>query len=87
MVLSQSGDEPLASGIPEARQPRRPTLKHPAKMARQAAYWRAHGRAEVAERLEAELAGAGRCKRCGRALRDPESVADSIGPECRRKNL
>jgi hypothetical protein len=60
-------------------------LAKPGKLAAQAAYWRAHGRADVAERLERELAGAGRCVRCGRALSHPRSVADSIGPECRRK--
>lgn len=24
----------------------------------------------------------GRCRRCGRPLRDPSSVAEGIGPEC-----
>lgn len=58
---------------------------NPAKLARQAAYWRARGRPEVAERLEAELAGAGRCRKCGRRLTATASVEQSIGPECQRK--
>ena len=57
----------------------------PFKQAKAAAYWRAKGRPDVAERFEAELVAAGRCRICGRALSDPRSVADSIGPECRRK--
>jgi hypothetical protein len=57
-------------------------LDHPAKLARQAAYWRTRGRADVAEALEAELAGAGRCKRCGRTLTDPASIARGLGPDC-----
>jgi len=60
-------------------------LAHPAKLAAQAAYWRAHGRPDIAERLEGALVAAARCKRCGRPLRDPASVADSTGPECKRK--
>lgn len=36
----------------------------------------------LAGALEAALAGACRCSRCGRALRDPVSVARGIGPEC-----
>jgi hypothetical protein len=35
--------------------------------------------------LEALLARIGACRRCGRLLRDPVSVAAGIGPECRRK--
>jgi hypothetical protein len=57
----------------------------PAKVAHAAAYWRARGRDDVAELLEADLAAAGRCKRCGRALTDPLSVADSIGPKCKKE--
>jgi hypothetical protein len=38
-----------------------------------------------AEEVEQKLAANGRCVRCGRALSDPKSVQDSIGPECRRK--
>lgn len=59
-------------------------LRHPAKLARQAAYWRAHGRLDVAERLEAELQQAGRCRRCGRTLTDPDSMARDLGPDCAR---
>ena len=57
-------------------------LAHPAKLAGQAAYWRAHGRGDVADRLEAQLVGDGRCRRCGRALTDPVSVERGVGPEC-----
>lgn len=32
--------------------------------------------------LEALLAAWGRCRSCGRLLRDPESVRAGIGPEC-----
>jgi hypothetical protein len=38
-----------------------------------------------AEELEQKLASTGHCIRCGRALTDPKSVQDSIGPECRKK--
>jgi hypothetical protein len=58
---------------------------NPTKLARQATYWRRHGRADVAERLEAALVAAGRCKMCGRTLTDPASLRGGIGPECRRK--
>lgn len=58
------------------------SLAHPGKLARQAAYWRAHGRPERAERLEAALVAGGRCKRCGRPLRDPVSIAAGVGPDC-----
>jgi hypothetical protein len=54
-------------------------------MAKAAAYWRGRGRDDVAERFEADLAAAGRCRRCGRALTDPVSVESGIGPECRTK--
>lgn len=61
------------------------SVAHPSKLARQAAYWRAHGRLDVAERIEAELVAAGRCRRCGRLLTDPESVSRGIGPDCESK--
>jgi hypothetical protein len=54
----------------------------PSRTARALAYWRAHGRDDVAERLEADLAAAGRCRRCGRRLLRAESVAAGVGPEC-----
>jgi hypothetical protein len=57
----------------------------PTKLAKAAAYWHARDRHEIAERFEVELRGQGRCVRCGRTLTDPRSVADSIGPECRRR--
>jgi hypothetical protein len=57
-------------------------LDHPGKLARQARYWRDHGRGDVAERLEGELVAAGRCRICGRTLTDPGSVAAGVGPEC-----
>jgi hypothetical protein len=60
-------------------------LTHPGKLAYQAAYWRAHGHVETAERIEAELAAAGRCVRCGRTLTDPESVSRGIGRDCLAK--
>lgn len=37
---------------------------------------------EVGDALEAELGRTGRCRRCGRTLRHPSSVAAGIGPEC-----
>jgi hypothetical protein len=63
----------------------RRSLRHPKKLAWQPRYWRLHGPLGAAERIEQELADAGRCERCGRLLTDPKSLADSIGPECRRK--
>ena len=57
----------------------------PAKMAAQAAWYRAHGDTYTAERLEAKLVQVGRCKRCGRGLTDPRSVKRGIGPECERQ--
>jgi hypothetical protein len=62
-------------------------LSNPGKLARQAAWHRVHGRTVDAERLETALAAAGRCKVCGRSLRDPESVTRGIGPECWSKGL
>lgn len=35
--------------------------------------------------LRAILAGAERCRVCGRELKDPESVRLGIGPDCRAK--
>jgi Family of unknown function (DUF6011) len=35
--------------------------------------------------LSLEIWTEGRCCRCGRSLTVPESVADGIGPECRRR--
>jgi hypothetical protein len=61
------------------------TVTHPAKLAAQAAYWRAHGRPDVAERLEHDLVAMGRCRRCGRTLSDPASVERGVGPDCRAK--
>ena len=57
-------------------------VHHPGKLAAQATYWRAHHRPDVAERLEAQLADAGRCLRCGRTLTDPASVELGVGPDC-----
>jgi hypothetical protein len=57
---------------------------HSGKLAWQR-YWRLRRRVDAAERIEEELTDAGRCRRCGRALTDPKSVADSIGPACKRK--
>jgi hypothetical protein len=54
-------------------------------MARAVVYYRNTGQPALAEHWEAELAKAGRCPCCGRLLTDPKSVADSIGPQCRRK--
>jgi hypothetical protein len=57
-------------------------LAHPAKLARQAAYWRLHGRPEVAERLEAQLAANKRCRRGQVTLLpegDPHRVSDPAG--------
>jgi hypothetical protein len=60
-------------------------VRHPGKLAYQARYWRAHGRDDVAERLEADLVAAGRCKRCGRTLTDPASIERGVGPECLKR--
>ena len=61
-------------------------LQHPTKIARQAAYWRRAGDTGTAERLEKVLNANGRCRRCGRALTDPESIELGEGPECRRRD-
>ncbi len=58
---------------------------HPQKTAQAAQYYRLHGKAEQAERLEAALTASGRCKCCGRRLTDPQSVNAGIGPECAAK--
>lgn len=60
-------------------------ITHPQKVARQADYWRRRGRLDVAERLEAELLAANRCKYCGRALSDPASVELGAGADCLAK--
>jgi hypothetical protein len=57
----------------------------PGKLAYQARWHRVRGNAEAAERIEADLARLGRCKRCGRTLSEPQSVSLGIGPDCRRK--
>jgi hypothetical protein len=57
----------------------------PTKAALAAAYWRARDRAEVAERIEADLVRAGRCRRCGRLLTDPVSIERGVGPDCTKK--
>jgi hypothetical protein len=57
----------------------------PAKIAAQAQWYRAQGDVDTAERLEAKLVVVGRCKRCGRGLTDPASVARGIGPDCRNR--
>ena len=62
-------------------------LRRPSKLARQAAYWRDHGRPDNADRLEAALAAEGRCRWCGRLLTDPESVSRGIGPDCLAKQV
>ena len=59
--------------------------EHPAKLALQARYWRLAGHTDTAERIEAELVAAGRCRRCGRTLTDPDSVSRGIGPDCASK--
>jgi hypothetical protein len=60
-------------------------LEHPAKLARLAGYWRRRDRPDVAETIEADLVAAGRCRKCGRSLSDPVSIAAGIGPECASK--
>jgi hypothetical protein len=62
-------------------------IRHPGKLAVQARYWRLHGRPDVAERLEAALVAGARCKRCGRTLTDPVSIAAGIGPECGKTDV
>jgi hypothetical protein len=70
--------------------------KHPAKAARKLAWvtaqlQRARARGDLVEAdqwdaaraaLEAILAQWGRCRICGRLLRDQRSVRAGIGPEC-----
>jgi hypothetical protein len=60
-------------------------LERPTKLAARARYWRLHGRTDTAEALEAELAAAGRCVRCGRTLTASASVERSLGPDCAAK--
>jgi len=57
-------------------------LAHPAKLAARARWLRLTGQPATAERLESELVAAGKCRRCGRALRDPESVRRGVGRDC-----
>lgn len=57
----------------------------PAKMALAIKYYRARGRDDLADQLEAELTSAGRCRRCGRPLSDPVSIERGIGSDCWRK--
>jgi hypothetical protein len=61
-------------------------ISHPAKLARQADYWRRRGRPDVVEAIETALAASGYCKRCGRLLTATESIEAGVGPECRRKD-
>jgi hypothetical protein len=60
-------------------------LRNPSKLARRAAYLRANGRLDDADRLEVALVAEGRCRSCGRPLTDPESVRLGIGPDCLTK--
>jgi hypothetical protein len=57
----------------------------PANLARAARYYRLKGHIDTAESYEAELRDQGRCRQCGRPLRDPESMARGTGPECAAK--
>jgi hypothetical protein len=57
----------------------------PGRLAYGARWARQQGNVEKAEALEAELAKAGRCKRCGRLLTDPHSIERGVGPECVKK--
>jgi hypothetical protein len=57
-------------------------LSNPTKLARQAAYHRAHGNTATAERLETALNASGRCRICGRLLAREDSIAIGIGSQC-----
>lgn len=71
-------------------------LRHPGKVAGQAAHYRRRAAAlravnnlDEAERLEAhaarltaQLTAAERCRHCGRPLEDPVSVSRGIGSTC-----
>jgi hypothetical protein len=58
------------------------STRRPALAAAHARWYRAHGKTALAEALEGELVTAGRCRRCGRTLTDPDSLAKGIGPDC-----
>lgn len=60
-------------------------LANPGKLAARAAWHRSHGNTETAAIFERALTSDGRCKRCGRTLTDPASVARGTGPECATK--
>jgi hypothetical protein len=60
-------------------------LRHPAKLARQAAWHRLHGNTATAERIESALNASGRCRVCGRLLAREDSIAIGIGADCARK--
>ena len=62
-----------------------PGIRSPFKMAKTARYWRDKGQVARADQLEADLVAAGRCRRCGAQLTDPESIQAGIGPTCRAK--
>jgi hypothetical protein len=54
----------------------------PRKLAWQAHYWRVNGRVDIAARIEEQLVEAGRCRICGKALRELTSISRGVGPEC-----
>lgn len=54
------------------------------KLAARARWHRRNGRTSEADTIEAVLAAGGLCRRCGRQLTDPVSVARGVGPECVR---
>jgi Family of unknown function (DUF6011)/Domain of unknown function (DUF1897) len=60
-------------------------MNRPGKLAKRAQWYRSIGDDVKAEALEAQLARAHRCRRCGRPLTDPESVAAAVGPDCEAK--
>lgn len=72
-----------------------PVKSHPGALARQAAWHRAQAEGgpeeqrgdheAKAERIESELSRLGRCRRCGRTLSDPASVADGLGRDCKAR--
>ena len=62
-----------------------PSLRHPGHLARAAKYYSDHGREAEAQRAEAQLTEAGRCKCCGRRLTDERSLAVGIGPDSAAK--
>ena len=57
-----------------------PRARHYSWAARRVIRWAMHGDVEFDEMAEVELAS--ECSHCGRVLRDPESIARGIGPEC-----